>query len=94
MGWLNPIHELMMVRAISNQNKANWSKHSFHIRGLSATWPCKLVGRSLVVMYTRGKTRTLFDMLQKFLRLVGDLKILEKDVLRVYAAVIHLQYGC
>ena len=53
-----------------------------------------LVGRSLVVMYTRGETKTLFDTLQAFLRLVGDVRNLEKDVLRVYEAVIHLQYGC
>jgi hypothetical protein len=52
-----------------------------------------LVARSLVVMYTRGETRTLFDTLQAFLRLVGDVKNLEKDVLRVYEAMIDFQYG-
>ena len=40
-----------------------------------------LVGRSLVVLYTRGETRTLFDTL---LCLVGDVGNLDKDVLKVY----------
>lgn len=53
-----------------------------------------LVGRSLVALYTRGETKTLFDTLQALLRLVGDVKNLEKDVLKVYVAMIHLQYGC
>ena len=43
-----------------------------------------LVGRSLVVLYTRGETRTLFDTLQALLRLVGDVGNLDKDVLKVY----------
>ena len=43
-----------------------------------------LVGRSLVVLYTRGETRTLFDTLQALLCLVGDVGNLDKDVLKVY----------
>lgn len=39
-----------------------------------------LVGRSLVALYTRGETRTLFDTLQALLRLVGDAKILDKVI--------------
>ena len=42
----------------------------------------------MVVLYTRGETRTLFDTLQALLRLVGDVRNLEKDVLKVYVAVI------
>jgi len=48
-----------------------------------------LVGRSLVALYTRGETRTLFDTLQALLRLVGDVKSLEKDVVRMYVVMIH-----
>ena len=42
------------------------------------------MGRSLVVLYTRGEMRTLFDTLQALLRLVGDVGNLDKDVLKVY----------
>ena len=43
-----------------------------------------LVGRSLVVLYTCGEMRTLFDTLQALLCLVGDVGNLDKDVLKVY----------
>jgi hypothetical protein len=48
-----------------------------------------LVGRSLIVLYTRAEKRTPFDTLQALLRLVGDVKNLEKDVPEVYVAKIH-----
>lgn len=38
-----------------------------------------LVGRCLVLLYTRGETRSLFDTLLLFFKLVGDPKSLEKD---------------
>ena len=43
-----------------------------------------LVGQTLVVLYTRGETRTLFNTLQALLHLVGDVGNLDKDVLKVY----------
>lgn len=42
-----------------------------------------LVGRSLVSIYTRCETRTLFDTLQAFLRIVGDFKSNERDVVKM-----------
>ncbi|CAA7266119.1 unnamed protein product [Cyclocybe aegerita] len=44
-----------------------------------------LVGRSLVTLYTRGETRTMFDTLQAFLRLVGDFKTPDRDVVKTAA---------
>lgn len=38
-----------------------------------------LVGRCLVKLYTRGETRTMFDTLQAFMKLLGDFKTLDKD---------------
>ena len=51
-----------------------------------------LVGRSLVALYTRGETRTLFDTVQALHR-IGDVNILEKDVLKVCVATICFQYN-
>lgn len=48
-----------------------------------------LVGRSLVTLYTRGETRTLFDTLQALLRLVGDVRNLDKDVVKMYVTMVH-----
>ena len=45
-----------------------------------------------VILCARRETRTLFDTLQALLR-VGDVRKLEKDVLEVYVAMIHYQYG-
>lgn len=42
-----------------------------------------LVGRSLITLYTRCETRTLFDTLQSFLRIVGDLKTNEREVVKM-----------
>jgi hypothetical protein len=56
-----------------------------------------LEGRSLaILLYARGQIRTLFNTLQALiLRLVGDVRNLEKDVLKVYVTKIHFfQYGC
>ncbi|KAF8904140.1 clathrin-coated vesicle protein [Gymnopilus junonius] len=44
-----------------------------------------LVARCLIVLYTRGETRTLFDTLQAFLRIVGDFKSTDKDVVKITA---------
>ncbi|KDR82328.1 hypothetical protein GALMADRAFT_237575 [Galerina marginata CBS 339.88] len=44
-----------------------------------------LVGRCLITLYTRGETRTLFDTLQAFLRIVGDFKATDKDVVKIAA---------
>ncbi|KAL0960465.1 hypothetical protein HGRIS_005508 [Hohenbuehelia grisea] len=41
------------------------------------------VSRSLIKLYTRGETRTLFDTLQAFLKIVADVKALDKDVVKV-----------
>jgi len=41
-----------------------------------------LVGRCLVLLYTRGETRTMFDTLQALLKLVGDVKAVDKDVVK------------
>ncbi|KAF8184200.1 armadillo-type protein [Pholiota molesta] len=44
-----------------------------------------LVGRCLVTLYTRSETRTLFDTLQAFLRIVGDFKANDRDVVKIAA---------
>lgn len=38
-----------------------------------------LVARCLVVMYTRGETRTLFDTMQAFLKIIGEVKVFDRD---------------
>lgn len=43
-----------------------------------------LVGRCLVALYTRGETRTLFDTLQAFMKIVGDFKAPDKDTNKTY----------
>jgi HEAT repeat-containing protein 5 len=47
-----------------------------------------LVGRCLVALYTRGETRSLFETMQSFLKIVGDLKAVDKDANKMYAAVV------
>ncbi|KAF8966949.1 clathrin-coated vesicle protein [Flammula alnicola] len=44
-----------------------------------------LVGRCFITLYTRCETRTLFDTLQAFLRLVGDVKTNDKDIIKIAA---------
>ncbi|KAF9474335.1 clathrin-coated vesicle protein [Pholiota conissans] len=44
-----------------------------------------LVGRCLITLYTRCETRTLFDTIQAFLRLVGDFKTNDRDVVKIAA---------
>lgn len=43
----------------------------------------RVVGRCLVVLYSRGETRTMFDTLQALMKLVGDVK-LEKEAIKMY----------
>ena len=43
----------------------------------------RVVGRCLVVLYTRGETRTMFDTLQALMKLVGDPK-LDKEPVKMY----------
>ena len=40
--------------------------------------------RCFIALYTRGETRTLFDTLQAFMKVVGDLKTLDRDVNKMY----------
>lgn len=47
-----------------------------------------LVGRCLVALYTRGETRTLFDTMQAFLKIVSDLKAVDKEINKMYAFVV------
>jgi HEAT repeat-containing protein 5 len=47
-----------------------------------------LVGRCLVALYTHGESRSLFDTMQAFLKIVGDLKAVDKDANKMYATVI------
>lgn len=53
-----------------------------------------LVGRCLIALYTRGETRTLFDTLQAFLKIVSDLKAPDKDAQKmcVTLALSHKQH--
>ncbi|KAG5643615.1 hypothetical protein DXG03_000582 [Asterophora parasitica] len=44
-----------------------------------------LVGRCLVALYTRGETRTLFDTLQAFMKIVGDFKAADKETNKIAA---------
>ena len=43
-----------------------------------------VVARCLVSLYTRSETRTLFDTIQAFLKIVGDSKTADKDTRRMY----------
>ncbi|KAF8998676.1 armadillo-type protein [Cyathus striatus] len=46
----------------------------------------ELVGRCLVGMYTRGETRSMFDIVQSCMRIVGDFKSLsERDASKIAA---------
>ncbi|KAI0946131.1 hypothetical protein AcV7_010182 [Taiwanofungus camphoratus] len=44
-----------------------------------------LVARCLIALYTRGETKTLFDILQAFLKIVGEPKALHKDSSKIAA---------
>ncbi|TFK38873.1 clathrin-coated vesicle protein [Crucibulum laeve] len=44
-----------------------------------------LVGRCLVALYTRGETRTMFDTLQAFMKIVGDLKTTDREPTKIAA---------
>ncbi|KAF8630604.1 hypothetical protein AX15_002831 [Amanita polypyramis BW_CC] len=44
-----------------------------------------LVARCFILMYTRGETRSLFDTLQAFMKIVGDFKTPEKEAKRIAA---------
>ncbi|PFH53326.1 hypothetical protein AMATHDRAFT_55203 [Amanita thiersii Skay4041] len=44
-----------------------------------------LVGRCLVTLYTRGETRSLFDTLQVFMKIVSDYKNQDKELKRIAA---------
>jgi hypothetical protein len=48
-----------------------------------------LVARCLITLYTRAESRTLFDTLQSLVAVVGDFKMLDKDVYKMYA-VLHM----
>lgn len=39
------------------------------------------------MLYTKGETRTLFDALQSFVKIVGDFKAQDKDVNKMYAPI-------
>jgi HEAT repeat-containing protein 5 len=43
-----------------------------------------LAARCFVALYTQGETRTLFDTLQAFMKVVGDLKTPDKDTNKMY----------
>jgi hypothetical protein len=42
-----------------------------------------LVARCFTVMYGRGETRSLFDTLQAFMKVVGEFKTTEKEAKRM-----------
>ncbi|KAF8889054.1 clathrin-coated vesicle protein [Infundibulicybe gibba] len=44
-----------------------------------------IVGRCLITLYTRGETRSLFDTLQAFLRIVGDFKTADRESNKIAA---------
>ncbi|KAF8630901.1 hypothetical protein AX17_005259 [Amanita inopinata Kibby_2008] len=44
-----------------------------------------VVARCFVAIYTRGETRSLFDTLQAFMKIVGDLKSQEKEAKKIAA---------
>ncbi|KAF8074912.1 clathrin-coated vesicle protein, partial [Lyophyllum atratum] len=44
-----------------------------------------LVARCLVAMYTRGETRTLFDTLQAFMKIVGEMKAAVREATKIAA---------
>ncbi|TDL16333.1 clathrin-coated vesicle protein [Rickenella mellea] len=45
----------------------------------------ELVARCLVVLYTRGETKTMFDTLQAFLKITGEFKVYDRDINKVAA---------
>lgn len=42
-----------------------------------------VVSRSLVALYQKGETRTLFDTITSFLKIVGDMKSSDKEQSKV-----------
>ncbi|KAK0239818.1 clathrin-coated vesicle protein [Armillaria nabsnona] len=48
-----------------------------------------VVARCLVSLYTRSETRTLFDTIQAFLKIVGDSKTADKDTRRMYSPLLR-----
>ncbi|KIM48466.1 hypothetical protein M413DRAFT_63181, partial [Hebeloma cylindrosporum] len=53
-----------------------------------------LVGRCLVTLYMRAETRTMFDTLQAFLRLVGDFRSVDRDVVKMCATSLSRVGRC
>ncbi|TFK60204.1 clathrin-coated vesicle protein [Pluteus cervinus] len=45
----------------------------------------RLVAKCLIALYKRGETRTLFDTLQSFLKIVGEFKAIVKDAVKIAA---------
>lgn len=47
-----------------------------------------ITARSLIALYTHGESRTLFDTLQAFIKVVADFKTPDKDMNKMYASQI------
>jgi hypothetical protein len=43
-----------------------------------------LVARSLVLLYTKGDTKTIYDVLQTYIRVAGDFKATDNDSAKTY----------
>jgi hypothetical protein len=48
--------------------------------------------RCFVALYSRGETRTLFDTLQTFMKVVGDFKTPDKDMNKMYGLLTFVPF--
>jgi hypothetical protein len=68
------------IQAIARASQSHLEKTMLKVIEAQESYPLpgrslrKLVSRCLVLIYTRGETRTLFDTLQRLIKLVGDFK--------------------
>lgn len=46
------------------------------------------VARCLIALYTRIETRTLFDTIQVFLKIVGEFKAVVKDAVKMFVRLL------
>ncbi|KAF8148271.1 clathrin-coated vesicle protein [Crassisporium funariophilum] len=91
--WLSSTEKKLEVAPIVDLKSKQAELEKVFIKIVSATEPYpapgrairNLVGRCLVTLYTRGETRTMFDTLQSFLRLVSDFKASERISVKVAA---------
>ncbi|PPQ91330.1 hypothetical protein CVT25_003770 [Psilocybe cyanescens] len=91
--WLSSTEKRLEGIAITDLKPKQADLEKVFVKAISAaeSYPApgrairNVIGRCLVTLYTRGETRTMFDTMQAFLRLVGDFKTPDKDVVKIAA---------